>query len=112
MGISIKELGNGFAGEVSGVDIRSRLSVDAVTAKYSILSARQIPEGPGGNTEFADMRAAYDMLDGEMKALIEGLVCEHSLMVSRGLLGQTDWTEEERKTFAPVRQRLVRTHPV
>jgi len=87
-------------------------SYRAIPAKYSILSARQIPQGPGGNTEFADMRAAYDALDGEMKALIEDLVCEHSLMVSRGLLGQTDWTEEERKTFAPVRQRLVRTHPV
>ena len=47
----------------------------------------------------------------DLKALIEDLVTEHSLMVSRGVLGQTDWTEEERKTFAPVRQRLVRTHP-
>src|SRR3954464_14112995 len=86
-------------------------SYRAIPAKFSILSGRAIPEGPGGNTEFADMRAAYDALDDATKAIIGDLVTEHSLMVSRGLLGLTDWTEEEKKTFAPVRQRLVRTHP-
>jgi alpha-ketoglutarate-dependent 2,4-dichlorophenoxyacetate dioxygenase len=86
-------------------------SFRATPAKYSLLSARAIPASPGGNTEFADMRAAYDALDAATKAEIDDLVCEHSLMVSRGILGQSDWTEEERKTFAPVRQRLVRTHP-
>jgi alpha-ketoglutarate-dependent 2,4-dichlorophenoxyacetate dioxygenase len=81
-----------------------------VPAKYSILSARAIPPS-GGNTEFADMRAAYDALDAATKQEIEDLVCEHSLMYSRGLLGFTDLTDEERRTFAPVRQRLVRVHP-
>jgi alpha-ketoglutarate-dependent 2,4-dichlorophenoxyacetate dioxygenase len=85
-------------------------SFRAVPAKYSILSGRTIPPS-GGNTEFADMRAAYDALDAATKAEIEDLICEHSLMHSRGLLGFTDYTEEERKTFAPVRQRLVRVHP-
>jgi len=80
-------------------------------AKYSLLSARAIPSA-GGNTEFADMRAAYDALDQETKAEIEDLICEHSLMYSRGLLGFTEFTPEEKVTFAPVRQRLVRTHPV
>ena len=65
----------------------------------------------GGNTEFADMRAAYDALDDETKAFCENLVCEHSLLYSRGLLG-FEVTDEERATFRPVRQRLVRTHPV
>ena len=37
-------------------------SFKPVPAKYSILSARRIPSA-GGNTEFADMRAAYDALD-------------------------------------------------
>ena len=46
------------------------------------------------------------------KAEIEDLVCEHSLMYSRGPLGFTDFTDEEKRAFAPVRQRLVRTHPV
>ena len=43
---------------------------------------------------------------------IEDLVCEHSLIYSRGTLGFTDLSEEEKQTFNPVRQRLVRTHPV
>ncbi len=58
------------------------------------------------------MRAAYDALDDETKAMAEDLVCEHSLMYSRGLLGFTDLSDEERAMFRPVRQRLVRTHPV
>jgi len=51
-------------------------------------------------------------LDDETKAEIEGLVCEHSLMFSRGVLGFTEISTEERAMFKPVRQRLVRTHPV
>jgi alpha-ketoglutarate-dependent 2,4-dichlorophenoxyacetate dioxygenase len=86
-------------------------SFRAMPAKYSLLSARVV-NPTGGNTEFADMRAAYDTLDADTKALIENLVCEHSLMYSRGSLGMHDYSEEERAMFRPVRQRLVRTHPV
>ena len=86
-------------------------SYRAIPAKYSLLSGRAV-SSQGGNTEFADMRAAYDALDDATKAEIEDLICEHSLIYSRGLLGFTEWTEAERQTFAPVRQRLVRTHPV
>ncbi len=82
-----------------------------IPAKYSLLSARVV-NPTGGNTEFADMRAAYDALDPDTKTLIEDLVCEHSLMYSRGSLGMYDYSEEERAMFRPVRQRLVRTHPV
>ena len=86
-------------------------SFRAISAKFSLLSARQIPSS-GGNTEFADMRAAYDALDDATKAEIEDLVTEHSLLHSRGLLGFSDFTEEEKIMFTPVRHRLVRTHPV
>ncbi|MDQ2801286.1 MAG: TauD/TfdA family dioxygenase [Pseudomonadota bacterium] len=86
-------------------------SFRAVPAKYSILSCR-LPASRDGNTEFADMRAAYDALDAPTKALVEPLVCEHSLIYSRGALGFTELTEEERAAFRPVRQSLVRTHPV
>ena len=86
-------------------------SFRAKPAKYSILSARTVAT-EGGNTEFADMRAAYDTLDGKTRAEIENLVCEHSLMYSRGSMGFTELTEEERAFMKPVRQRLVRTHPV
>jgi alpha-ketoglutarate-dependent 2,4-dichlorophenoxyacetate dioxygenase len=82
-----------------------------IPAKYSLLSARVV-NAKGGNTEFADMRAAYDALDAETKLQIENLVCEHSLMYSRGSLGFLDYSEEERQMFKPVRQRLVRTHAV
>jgi len=85
-------------------------SFRAVPAKYSLLSGRVVVE-KGGNTEFADMRAAYDALDDETKALVEDLVCEHSLIYSRGQLG-FEVTAEEHVLFRPVRQRLVRTHPV
>src|SRR5271166_3763269 len=71
-------------------------SFRAVPAKYSLLSARVIP-GSGGNTEFADMRAAYDALDDATRTLCEGLVCEHSQLYSRGTLGFTDFTEDERR---------------
>ena len=86
-------------------------SFRAIPAKYSLLSARVV-NPVGGNTEFADMRAAYDALDTATKAEIEDLVCEHSLMYSRGSLGLLDYSDEERAMFRPVRQRLVRTHPV
>ena len=85
-------------------------SFRAIPAKFSLLSARVV-NPVGGNTEYADMRAAYDALDAATKALIEDLVCEHSLMYSRGSLGMLDYSEEERAMFRPVRQRLVRTHP-
>jgi alpha-ketoglutarate-dependent 2,4-dichlorophenoxyacetate dioxygenase len=86
-------------------------SFRAIPAKYSLLSARVV-NPKGGNTEFADMRAGYDALDEETKAEIDPLVCEHSLMYSRGSLGFLDYTEEEKAMFRPVRQRLVRRHPV
>jgi len=86
-------------------------SFRATPAKYSLLSARVVNPA-GGNTEFADMRAAYDTLDGATKAQIEDLLCEHSLMYSRGSLGMLDYSDEERAMFRPARQRLVRTHPV
>ncbi len=80
-------------------------------AKYSILRAHAIPT-KGGNTEFADMRAAYEDLDDEMKDLVKDLICEHSQLYSRGKIGFTDFTDEERQRFEPVRQVMVRRHPV
>ena len=81
-----------------------------ISAKYSLLSGRLIPSW-GANTEFADMRAAYDALDARSKAEIEDLVCEHSLIYSREAIGFTELTPEEMAAFRPVHQPLVRTHP-
>lgn len=85
-------------------------SFRTVPPTYSILSARTVA-AKGGNTEFANMCAAYDDLDSATKAEIEPLVCEHSQLHSRGALGFGEFTEEERQAFKPVRQRLVRVHP-
>ena len=85
-------------------------SFKPVPAKYSLLSARHIPP-TGGNTEFADMRAAYDALDEKTKREIHDMICQHSQIFSRGILGFDEFTPEERVKWAPVRQRLVRRHP-
>ncbi len=85
-------------------------SFKAVPAKYSMLHARVIPPS-GGATEVADMRGAWDALDAEMQDRLRDLICEHSLLYSRALLGFGEFTEQERVNFAPVQQRLVRFFP-
>jgi len=84
-------------------------SFKATPAKYSMLHARSIPP-EGGETEFADMRAAWDALPDRTKAEIRNYVCDHSLLYSREQLGFDNYTGEERKNWAPVPQRLVRRH--
>src|ERR1700758_3743172 len=73
-------------------------SFNAVPASYSLLSGRSVVSW-GGNTEFADMRAAYDALDDRLKTEIEDLVCLHSNMYSRGKLGLAEFTDEECRVF-------------
>lgn len=91
----------------------SDASFRAIPAKYSLLSARVIP-GAGGNTELADMRAAYDALDAATKADIGDLVTEHSNAYSREVIGfaKQDYGERNQDKLRPVRHRLIRTHPV
>jgi alpha-ketoglutarate-dependent 2,4-dichlorophenoxyacetate dioxygenase len=86
-------------------------SFKAIPAKWSLLSGHAIPSW-GGNTEFADMRAAYEALDERMKRFVEDLVCHHSQIYSREKSGFTELSDAEREAFKPVRQRLVRSHPV
>lgn len=78
-------------------------------AGYSLLFAHEIPSS-GADTQFADMRAAYDQLPQSMKDRIEGLVVEHSTYYSRSLVGY-EFTEEELKRRKPTYQYLVQTHP-
>ena len=86
-------------------------SFRAIPAKYSLLSGRIVAKD-GGDTEFADMRVAYDTLDDATRKICDGLICEHSLIYSRGSMGFDQLSEDEKKMFKPVRQSLVRTHPV
>ncbi len=90
----------------------SDASFRAIPAKYSLLSARIVPP-TGGNTEFADMRAAYDALDDATKAEVEGLLTEHSNAFSREMIGfpKQDYGMENQDKLRPVRHRLVRHDP-
>jgi alpha-ketoglutarate-dependent 2,4-dichlorophenoxyacetate dioxygenase len=80
-----------------------------VPARASLLSAREVPP-EGGETEFADLRAAYDALPEEKKRSLEGLVAEHSIFHSRSLLGFSDFNDDVRSELPPVPQLVVRTH--
>lgn len=85
-------------------------SFRAVPGALSMLFSHAVPPSRG-ETEFTDMRAAYDALDPDMKARIADVEAEHSLMHSRALLGYTDFSDEERAAMPPVRHTLVRTLP-
>jgi alpha-ketoglutarate-dependent 2,4-dichlorophenoxyacetate dioxygenase len=79
-------------------------------ATYSLLLGHEIPS-EGGDTEFADMRAAYDALPDKLKVLIEDLTVEHSIWHSRGLAGFPQQTQEEIESRPPAHHKLVHTHP-
>lgn len=81
-----------------------------VPALASLLYAREIPP-VGGQTEFADLRAAYDALPDKQKNRLSGLIAEHSLVYSRERMGYTDWEEGERRAVSAVPQSMVRTVP-
>lgn len=88
----------------------SDASFRQVSGEYSMLHAHVIPP-QGGETEFADLRAAFDALDAGMQARLQGLVAEHSIFTSRGALGHTDYTEAERAALPSAFHPLVRRHP-
>jgi alpha-ketoglutarate-dependent 2,4-dichlorophenoxyacetate dioxygenase len=85
-------------------------SYKCVPGKISFLSAHELPP-VGGQTEFADLRAAYEALDGPLRSRIEGLVAEHSIFHSRQLVGFTDFSDEERGAYPPMPRPVVRLHP-
>ena len=79
-------------------------------ARASLLYGKTIAP-IGGNTQFADMRAAWDALPAALQARIDGLTVEHSIFHSRAKIGFTDFTERERAGLPPACQVLVRTIP-
>ena len=86
------------------------MSFHPVRATYSALSAHEVPPG-GADTEFADMRAAYDALPEETKTRIADLSAEHSYWYSRVKGGGPEPTAEERRSRSPARHKLVHVHP-
>lgn len=89
----------------------SDASFRAVGAGYTLLHARVVPS-QGGNTEFADMRAAYDALDDAAKAEVAEMVTEHSIVFSREQIGVEVTSDGNADKLRPVQHRLVVTHPV
>ena len=79
-------------------------------AAYSMLHAVVLPSW-GGNTEFADLRAAWDALDPRTRSEIEGLEAEHYALHTRLLLGDEAYTDAQKKAIPPARWPLVTTHP-
>jgi alpha-ketoglutarate-dependent 2,4-dichlorophenoxyacetate dioxygenase len=81
-----------------------------IPAALSMLYAHRVTTS-GGETEFADLRAAWDALPDKTKAEVEGLVAMHDIAYSRGQIGFTELLFGERDVLPPVPQRLVRVHP-
>ena len=89
----------------------SDASFRAVGAGYTLLHSRINPS-KGANTEFADMRAAYDALDDATKADVEDMLVEHSIVFSREQIGFAVQGDGNPDNLKPVKHRLVVTHPV
>ena len=88
----------------------SDASFRPISGALSMLHAHVVPP-EGGDTEFADLRAAYDELDAGTQTMIADLVAVHSIFNSRGLLGHTTYTDAERASLPDVQHPLVRRHP-
>ncbi|MGE4239443.1 TauD/TfdA dioxygenase family protein [Ramlibacter sp.] len=129
-----KDLGRPMAnqsyGEVSNVDAEGKIwssqsrrrlflmanqlwhtdtSYKEIPTRVTFLWAREVTP-TGGETEFADMCAAWEALPAERQRSLIGLRAVHSLFHSRGLVGFTDFSDEERAAFPPVAHPLVRKH--
>jgi alpha-ketoglutarate-dependent 2,4-dichlorophenoxyacetate dioxygenase len=88
----------------------SDTSYKKVPTWVTLLSAHEVPP-IDGQTEFADMRAAWKNLPEEMRRLVAPLFAEHSILHSRGLTGFTAFSDEDRIAAPPVTQPLVRRNP-
>jgi alpha-ketoglutarate-dependent 2,4-dichlorophenoxyacetate dioxygenase len=80
-------------------------------SRYSMLNSVVVPPGNGGDTEFADLRAAYDALPPRIKRELKDLRVWHDALHGRIYLGETEWAKARRKAIPPVQWPLVRTHP-
>jgi alpha-ketoglutarate-dependent 2,4-dichlorophenoxyacetate dioxygenase len=89
----------------------SYMSVPVVLGMLHAVTVPPASALGGGETEFADMRAAHAALSDAMKDAIDGLIAVHDIFWSRGQIGFTEFAAGDRETYPPSRQRLVRRHP-
>jgi alpha-ketoglutarate-dependent 2,4-dichlorophenoxyacetate dioxygenase len=99
-----------IVGNVANQLWHSDSSFQKPRAKYSMLSSVINPSF-GGETEFADLRMAYDALPDWRKKQVEGLHALHYALHSRFLLGDTNYTEEQRNSIPPASWPIVQTDP-
>jgi alpha-ketoglutarate-dependent 2,4-dichlorophenoxyacetate dioxygenase len=99
-----------IVGNVANQLWHSDSSFQKPRAKYSMLSAVTVPEF-GGETEFADLRMAFDALPEWRRRQVEGMEAVHYALHSRFLLGDTGYTEEQRNSIPPASWPLVQTDP-
>ncbi|HWA39811.1 MAG TPA: TauD/TfdA family dioxygenase [Burkholderiales bacterium] len=85
-------------------------SFQDLPVKYSMLSAVTVP-ADGGQTEWCDLRAAWDELPEETKRYIDGRTARHFAFHSRVMLGDDRYNETQLKRFPPVERPLVHVHP-
>jgi len=97
--------------QISNMLWHSDASFRPVVGALSMLYAYAVAPS-GGETEFADLRSAYEDLSPDFKAQIDNLVVEHVYGHSRTQLGFPSFSEEERKALPPVQHPLVRTNPL
>jgi len=99
-----------IVGNVANQLWHSDSSFQKPRAKYSMLSAVTVP-GFGGETEFADLRLAYDALPQWRKDQVANLQARHYALHSRFLLGDTNYSEEQRASIPPALWPLVQADP-
>ena len=99
-----------IVGNVANQLWHSDSSFQRPRAKYSMLSAAVVP-AEGGETEFADLRQAYDSLPPRLKAQVAGLQAVHRALHSRCMLGDTQYTEAQQAAIPPAVWPLVQTDP-
>ena len=99
-----------IVGNVANQLWHSDSSFQKPRAKYSMLSAVVVPS-LGGDTEFADLRLAYDALPQWQKEQIAELTAVHYALHSRFLLGDTDYSDAQRQAIPPAHWPIVQTDP-
>jgi alpha-ketoglutarate-dependent 2,4-dichlorophenoxyacetate dioxygenase len=109
-GLPVERSDRKIVGNMANQLWHSDSSFQKPAAKYSLLLAVRLPSW-GGETEFCDLRAAYDALDPRMKAELAGKEAEHDALHSRIMLGDDEYSAAAKAVFPPVIWPIVRTHP-